>query len=126
MVVSANPLQRRIAMDNKFSAKKEQAKGFFSGIVLGGVMGGIVALLKAPRSGKATRRQLQKQALEIQNQVEHVVDGAREQLQETSHQVMEQAEAVRKRMQEVSDDGLQRIAEFRAQAVAAVPNSLKK
>jgi gas vesicle protein len=113
-------------MQNEFSAKKEQAKSFFGGLLLGGGIGAIIALLKAPHSGRATRRQIQRQALDIQNRVEHVVDGAREQLQETSHQVMEQAEAARKRMQEVSDNGLQRIAEFRAQAVAAIPGSLKK
>jgi len=63
---------------------------FFSGLVIGAVIGAGVALTFAPSSGKKTRRQVQKAA-------EHLKDAAEDRWDEATESVRERAESVRRR-----------------------------
>jgi gas vesicle protein len=44
---------------------KEASTGFFSGLILGAVVGAAVALLYAPQPGTETRRMVKEKALEV-------------------------------------------------------------
>ena len=44
---------------------KESTSGFFSGLLLGAVIGAAVALLYAPQSGEETRRLVKEKALDV-------------------------------------------------------------
>lgn len=46
-----------------------QVKGFFSGLLIGGLVGAGVMLLFAPKAGKKTRAKIQHQVEEIRDQV---------------------------------------------------------
>ena len=44
---------------------REASTGFFSGLILGAVIGAAVALLYAPQPGTETRRMVKEKALEV-------------------------------------------------------------
>jgi gas vesicle protein len=44
---------------------RETSTGFFSGLILGAVIGAAVALLYAPQPGTETRRMVKEKALEV-------------------------------------------------------------
>lgn len=85
---------------NGFNLRIEQAKGFITGLLVGGAVGAGTALLNAPNSGKKTRRKIHKQAAEVQNRAEETVEGVRTRVQTAGQQVMEQGKAARERLQE--------------------------
>lgn len=58
------------------SAKKNGAGGFFLGALLGTVAGGIAGLLTAPKSGKETRADLEKQGKKALKAAKNNIDKA--------------------------------------------------
>ena len=44
---------------------RDESVGFFSGLILGAVVGAAIALLYAPQSGPETRRLVKEKALEV-------------------------------------------------------------
>lgn len=96
---------------------------FFAGLMLGGFIGAITMLLMAPRSGKKTRRQLQRKGQHLREQAMEVVDDSvgqarskvqhiKSSIQEQGQEVVEhlktstlnQSEALQKRGQEVVEE----------------------
>jgi gas vesicle protein len=61
---------------------KDHAIGFGIGLLAGAVIGGVIALLYAPQSGKETRQQIKEKATEIAGAVKdkttEVVDAIKE------------------------------------------------
>lgn len=70
-----------------------QARGFFTGLMLGGVVGAAVALLRAPQSGSDTREQIRRQASAAREKAAHAVVEARSRVEgvagQVSHRAME-------------------------------------
>ena len=69
---------------------------FFAGLVMGGVVGASLALLLAPQSGAATRRQIRDKSLELKDQ-------AAEGLAETGQRAQAQVDAWQEKGQAVTD-----------------------
>jgi gas vesicle protein len=98
---------------------------FFTGLVIGALVGAATALLLAPQSGEETRAQIRDASLEI-----------KERANETIAEAREKAEAItadaRRRAEEITADARKRaeetIAEARKKAEeiqAAVPTNIK-
>jgi gas vesicle protein len=69
---------------------------FFSGLVMGGLVGASLALLLAPQSGEATRGQIRDKSLELK-------DGAVESLTEAGHYAQTQTAAWQEKGHNVTD-----------------------
>ena len=81
---------------------KEKAKSFVAGLLVGGAIGAGAALLKAPRSGEETRKQLKEKAAEAQDKAGDTVQQLRERAGEVGDQVAERAGEVRAQAHSVS------------------------
>jgi gas vesicle protein len=55
---------------------KDYAIGFGIGLLAGAVIGGVIALLYAPQSGKETRQQIKEKATEVVDAVKEKTTGA--------------------------------------------------
>jgi gas vesicle protein len=106
--------------DNAFSVRREQVKGFVTGLLLGGAFGAGAALLNAPRSGKKTRKQIQDQVSSVQSKAEQSMQEVRDRAQETRQQVAQRAEEARSRIQEASNGIAKRTEELKELTDAAV------
>jgi gas vesicle protein len=72
--------------------------GFGTGLLIGAVIGGVIALLYAPQSGKKTRKFLKNKATEFVDEVKEeaseVVDEVKEKASEVVDEVKEKASGV--------------------------------
>jgi gas vesicle protein len=70
---------------------KDYAIGFGIGLLAGAVIGGVIALLYAPQSGKETRQQIKDKTTEVVDAVKDkatkVVDAVKEKTTETVHAI---------------------------------------
>ncbi len=81
--------------DKKLEAKQDnnQSSGFLagflflSGLLLGSIVGAGAMLLLAPRSGKKTRKQIQRRGRKMRKQTAKTVKDKAEQVQDKAHQV---------------------------------------
>ena len=55
---------------------KDQAVGFGIGLLTGAVIGGVIALLYAPKTGKETRQLIKDKAVEVMDAVKEKTTGA--------------------------------------------------
>jgi gas vesicle protein len=62
---------------------------FWSGIVMGGVVGAGAMLLLAPQSGKKMRSQIQQEGQALRNEVAHSVETVVEQARGKAHRISE-------------------------------------
>jgi gas vesicle protein len=53
--------------------RNSSAKSFMLGVITGGVVGGLIALLYAPKSGKRLRRDIMEKKDDIMDDVEHYI-----------------------------------------------------
>lgn len=56
---------------------RSNAKGFLLGLLAGGVIGGMAALLYAPKSGKDLRKDINKKRKELVHDAEEYIDSAK-------------------------------------------------
>jgi gas vesicle protein len=94
--------------------RQEQAKlaskagGFFSGLLIGGLLGSGAALLFAPQSGKKTRAKLEDDSIELRDQVVDTVEGvfgqARGKAKELARSVRKETKELSKRGQDMLDE----------------------
>jgi len=92
---------------------------FLAGLILGGLIGAVVALLFAPQSGEETRRQLQEKGIELQARAEESAALAQERYDELA------AEA-RARAQDLSERGRATFETRKAQIQEAVEEGKKR
>src|SRR5205085_10365862 len=89
------------------------AKGFFAGILVGGLVASAATLLLAPQSGARTRRKIQHAGLELRDQamsgVEDVMDQARATGRHISAGVHKQAAGLQERGQAIVDEQKERV-----------------
>jgi gas vesicle protein len=83
---------------------------FFTGLMIGGLVGAVVGLLKAPRPGAETREQLQRKAFEIRGKAEQAVADARSSVEEASEQVSHHAAELQTRGKQALEKGEKRLS----------------
>jgi gas vesicle protein len=90
------------------------AKPVVTGILIGGVIGAVTALLMAPRSGEETRAELRSKAMEYRDRTKEVLDEtvsqAKSKVHELKEGVVEKADELRHRGKQVADEQLERVS----------------
>jgi gas vesicle protein len=77
---------------------------FFVGLLMGGLIGSGAMLLLAPQSGKKTRAKLQREGLEVRDQVVETVEDAVGQARSKAHRIAAQAHDQTKELQQRGRD----------------------
>ena len=72
--------------------------GVVLGIIAGAAIGAGIGMLYAPQSGRKTRRDLQKQAVELKKKAEHFGDVVKERAEEFSATVSDSADKYRQKV----------------------------
>lgn len=94
---------------------------FFSGLVIGGLVGAAVALMLAPQSGEETRAQIRQRSIELRDQAYEAADDARRRAEEAAVEARSRAEKLaaeaRARADELQERGKTTIAEQREKIV---------
>ncbi len=95
---------------------------FFTGLVVGGLVGAAVALMLAPQSGEETRAQIRQRSIELRDQAEETAEDARRRAQEAAVQARARAEKLaaeaRARAEELQERGKTTLAEQREKLTA--------
>ena len=78
---------------------KEMAKGFGIGLLVGAVIGGVIALLYAPKTGKETRQLIKDKATEVvdtlKEETSGVIDTVKEAASEASRKEQAAVKAIK-------------------------------
>ena len=77
---------------------------FFSGLVIGGLVGAAVALLLAPQSGEETRSMIREKGIELKDQVEQTASEARTRAEQMAQEAKMKAEEFQRRGQFVLEE----------------------
>lgn len=83
--------------DYTMSEERGVAKGLFLGFLAGGIVGGVLALLYAPKSGKELRQ-------DIRNKKDEMLDDAEEYLDIAKHKAQDIINEGKKRSEELISD----------------------
>lgn len=78
--------------------------GFLSGLVVGGVIGAVAAVLLAPNSGKATREQLRDKSFEIRDKIQQAASDLQGQARTVGADVKVKTETFVEDAQEMIDE----------------------
>jgi gas vesicle protein len=92
-------------MSEEYSHKSNSGKflSFLAGVVVGGLSGAGIALLKAPQSGKKTRQQIQQTTEELRNQAQDVVSTTKEHGKQAADQISSHAQEIKKEAREAAE-----------------------
>lgn len=96
-----------MAYDND---RNGQTGWFLTGLMIGGLVGAAVGLLKAPRPGAETREQIQRKAFEFRDKAEQAVADARSRVEATSGQVSQRAADLQARGKQAMEKGEKRLS----------------
>ena len=92
---------------NQTNKADEGSPSFFGGLIMGGLLGAVVALLFAPQSGERTREQLTKAGEDAIAQGQKVVEEARERAEaiitDAQRRAERIAEAARSNVNDLAD-----------------------
>ena len=66
---------------------KDNAIGFGIGILTGAIVGGVIALLYAPKSGKETRKMIKDKTMEVVDTVKEKTSGVIDAFKDTASEV---------------------------------------
>jgi gas vesicle protein len=126
--------------ESNMSGKNSGFGDFVTGFLMGALVGGAIAILKAPQSGEETRAQLRTKSAELRDTAEQRMDEAlttvRSAAQDVSHRTEElrvQSQTVMdetqkqwaKATEEIKSTALEAIEEMRATAAEAVAETEK-
>jgi gas vesicle protein len=92
--------------------------GLIVGTLLGGVIAGLTALWLAPQSGKQTQKLVRKQGKTLKHEADKAVSHVVEQFEETAAQAVNQVEMLRHEGEQFLNDWVERIN----QAILSVKN----
>jgi gas vesicle protein len=76
---------------------------FFKGFLFGGVVGAVIALLYAPKSGKETRDEIRKRSLELRDDAEAKLELAKQQAENYLEEAKKKLEVLRKEIESAVD-----------------------
>lgn len=106
---------------------------FMLGLVVGAGIGATWALLKAPRSGEETQRQLKRAAEELRKEADNVVSTAKTHVQQAQKELSEHAEQIRaeteaaiKETKQLLAEGAEAVEEDMRSGAAEVQSTVKK
>jgi gas vesicle protein len=102
---------------------------FLKGMLIGGMVGAVVALLYAPKSGKETREEIGKKADELAGKAKEEYDLALEKSKKTFQGAMDrlkELEGIAKKKVEEVEDQVQELAEKSKETVETSKSRLKK
>ncbi|HRE09716.1 MAG TPA: YtxH domain-containing protein [Ignavibacteria bacterium] len=74
--------------------RTSSTKGFLLGLLAGGAIGGLTALLYAPKSGRELRKDIGKKGREVIKETEHYVDNAKTKASEILSESRRKAESL--------------------------------
>ncbi|HEX9653361.1 MAG TPA: YtxH domain-containing protein, partial [bacterium] len=72
---------------------------FFKGFLFGGVVGAVLALLYAPKSGKETRDEIRKRSLELRDDAEAKLELAKQQAETYLDEAKKKLDELRKEVE---------------------------
>jgi gas vesicle protein len=72
---------------------KDKATGFGIGLLVGAVIGGVIALLYAPKTGKETRQLIKDKATKVVDTVKEATDGVIDTVKESASEVSRKGQA---------------------------------
>jgi gas vesicle protein len=77
---------------------KDNAEGFGIGLLVGAVIGGVIALLYAPKTGKETRQLIKDKATKVVDTVKEATSGVIDTVTESASEVSRKGQAAVKAM----------------------------
>jgi gas vesicle protein len=80
--------------------RKFNVVGFMKGMLIGGILGVVIALFTAPRSGMETRQLLLEKGEELKDKTVETIDNAREQVETVISDTRQRADEVVQRIGE--------------------------
>lgn len=72
---------------------KDNAKGFGIGLLVGAVIGGVIALLYAPKTGKETRQLIKDKATKVVDTVKEATSGVIDTVKESASEASRKGQA---------------------------------
>ncbi len=88
---------------------ESQGWEFFTGFLLGAVVGAAAALLLAPQSGEETREVIRERGIELQGRMGQTTDDARRRAEDMAAQARERAASAQERSRTVLDEQKSRL-----------------
>jgi gas vesicle protein len=86
------------------SENKGGFSSFLAGLFLGGLLGGAIAILAAPRSGEETREQIRAKGVELRDTAEQTANEAMVAVRNTTDELSNRAEELRVQSQAMVDE----------------------
>ncbi len=80
--------------------RKSNVGNFMKGILIGGILGGMVALFAAPRSGTETRQLLREKGEQLRDKTVQTIENAREQVDTVISDTRQRADNIVQRLGE--------------------------
>jgi gas vesicle protein len=84
---------------------------FVAGLFMGGLLGGAIAILTAPRSGEETREQIRVRGVELRDTAEQTMNEALTTVRNTTDDLSNRAEELRAQSQAVLDEAQKQSAQ---------------
>jgi gas vesicle protein len=98
---------------------------FFSGFLIGGLVGAAVSLLLAPQSGEETREIIRVRGIELRDQATQYADDTRIRAEEVARDAMATAEDLQKRGQVILEEQKSRVSKTGSSAPKEEPKEEK-
>ncbi len=77
---------------------------FIKGVIFGGLVGGVIALLYAPKSGKEMRDEIKQRSLELMDEAESGLEFAQKRAEEILADATQQIDELRKEAEKAAGD----------------------
>ena len=84
-------------------SQENEGMGFYKGVLIGGVIGAVVSLLFAPKSGRELRADIGRKSKELYDGAEGFIAKGREKLSEIGHEVDGRLHSVKTHAREAMD-----------------------
>lgn len=88
----------------KTMSNEDNKKGFFKGVIVGGIIGGVTALLYAPKSGKETREDIKNKLDEAYTELNHKVQEAKRSGGDQTKELLKKAEDIKRQLERQSNE----------------------
>ena len=92
-------------------SKQDQAASFFTGFLIGGLIGAATALILAPQSGEETRSQIRDRSIELKDKAETTYADLQKKVEATVADLREKVDELSVRVDEVISQGKEKLAQ---------------